>query len=152
MRETQETQEINPCIGKIPWSREWQATPVFLPEKFHEHNSLAGFSAWGHKEQDTTEQLSTVQHTKREQQSYSSQKTETLHKMHRSCNYDLTKVEIFPKYKNERHLCHSLSHQISISKKRAKGYFKTFFCNFSLINIISYIFFKKCFKASRATH
>ena len=31
-------------------------------------------------------------------------------------------------------------------KKKAKGYFKTFFCNFSLINIISYIFLKSVLK------
>ena len=23
--------EINPCVGKIPWSRKWQLTPVYLP-------------------------------------------------------------------------------------------------------------------------
>ena len=25
---------------KIPWRREWQTTPVFLPGKFHGHRSL----------------------------------------------------------------------------------------------------------------
>ena len=25
---------FNPCVGKIPWSRKWQPTPVFLPGKF----------------------------------------------------------------------------------------------------------------------
>ena len=34
-------------------------TPVFLPGKFHRQWSLAGNSSWGHKESDTTEQLST---------------------------------------------------------------------------------------------
>jgi len=28
----------------IPWSRKWQPTPVFLPGKFHEQKSLAGYS------------------------------------------------------------------------------------------------------------
>ena len=32
-------------------------TPVFLPEEFHEHRSLAVCSPWGHKESDKTEQL-----------------------------------------------------------------------------------------------
>ena len=27
---------FNPWVGKIPWSRKWQPTPVFLPEKSHE--------------------------------------------------------------------------------------------------------------------
>ena len=26
---------FEPCDGKIPWSRKWQPTPVFLPGKFH---------------------------------------------------------------------------------------------------------------------
>ena len=26
---------FNPCIGNIPWRREWQPTPVFLPGKSH---------------------------------------------------------------------------------------------------------------------
>ena len=39
----------------IPWSRKWQPTPVFLPGKFHEQRSLAGYSPRGHKAPDTTE-------------------------------------------------------------------------------------------------
>ena len=31
--------------------------PVFLPGEFHGQRSLAGYSPWGHKELDTTEQL-----------------------------------------------------------------------------------------------
>jgi len=26
---------FNPWIGKIPWRRKWQPTPVFLPGKSH---------------------------------------------------------------------------------------------------------------------
>ena len=33
------------------------ATPVFLPGESHGQRSLAGYSPWGHKETDTTEQL-----------------------------------------------------------------------------------------------
>jgi len=40
--------------GKIPWRRKWQPTPVFLPRKFQGQRSLAGYSAWGYKESDTT--------------------------------------------------------------------------------------------------
>ena len=32
-----------------------QATPVFLPRESHGQRSLAGYSPWGHKEQDMTE-------------------------------------------------------------------------------------------------
>ena len=41
-------------VGKIPWRREWQPTPVFLPEEFHGQRRLAGYSPWGHKELDMT--------------------------------------------------------------------------------------------------
>ena len=40
-----------------PWRREWQPTPVFLAGEFHGQGSLAGYSPWGHKQSDRTEQL-----------------------------------------------------------------------------------------------
>ena len=44
-------------VEKIPWRREWQPIPVFLPGEFHRQRSLVGCSPWGLKESDTTEQL-----------------------------------------------------------------------------------------------
>ena len=46
---------FNPWVGKIPWRRERLPTPVFWPGEFHEL-----YSPWGHKESDTTEQLSHI--------------------------------------------------------------------------------------------
>ena len=37
--------------------RKWQPTPVLLPGKFHGQRSLVGYSPWGCKESDSTEQL-----------------------------------------------------------------------------------------------
>ena len=48
--------EFDPCIGKIPWNRKWQPTSVILPGEFHEQRSQAGYSPWGGKELDMTEQ------------------------------------------------------------------------------------------------
>ena len=48
----QETQ-----VGKIPWRREWQLTPVFLLGESHGQRSLTGYSPWGREKPDTTEQL-----------------------------------------------------------------------------------------------
>ena len=48
---------FSPWVGKIPWSRAWQPTPVFLPGEFHGQRSLAGYSPWSCKELDLTEQL-----------------------------------------------------------------------------------------------
>ena len=45
----------DPWVGEIPWRREWQPTPVFLPGKSHGQRSLEGYSPWGRKELDTTE-------------------------------------------------------------------------------------------------
>ena len=36
-------------VGKIPWRRKWQLTPVFLPGKSHGQRSLVGYSPWGYK-------------------------------------------------------------------------------------------------------
>ena len=44
-------------VGKIPWRKKWQPTPVLLPGKSHGQRSLVGYSSWGHKESDTTEKL-----------------------------------------------------------------------------------------------
>ena len=35
-----------PWVGKIPWRRKWQSTPVFLPEKSYGQRSLVGYSPW----------------------------------------------------------------------------------------------------------
>ena len=35
-------------VGKIPWRREWQPTPVFLPGESH-GQSESGYSPWSHK-------------------------------------------------------------------------------------------------------
>ena len=48
---------FSPWVRKIPWRREWQPTPVFLPGEFHGQRILAGYSLWGGKELDPTEQL-----------------------------------------------------------------------------------------------
>ena len=46
----------DPWVGKIPWSRNQQPTPVLLPGKFHGQRNLAGATVQGgHKELDTTE-------------------------------------------------------------------------------------------------
>ena len=39
-------------VEKIPCSRKWQPTSVFLPEKSHGQRSLAGYSPWDLKESD----------------------------------------------------------------------------------------------------
>ena len=46
---------FDPWMGKIPWRRQWQPTPVFLPGKFHGQRCLVDCSPWSHKESDTTE-------------------------------------------------------------------------------------------------
>ena len=39
-----------PGLGRLPWRRKWQPTPVFLPEKSHGQKGLVGCSPWDHKE------------------------------------------------------------------------------------------------------
>ena len=50
--------DLHSCwVGKILWSRKWPLTPVFLSGESHRQRSLLGYSPWGCKEWDTTEQL-----------------------------------------------------------------------------------------------
>ena len=49
---------FDPCVGKIPWRRKWQPTPVLLPGKSHGQRSMVGYHPWGRRKSDTTEQLS----------------------------------------------------------------------------------------------
>ena len=51
---------FHPWVGKTPWRREWQLTPVFLPGESHGQRSLAGYSPCGCKSQS---QLSTHTYT-----------------------------------------------------------------------------------------
>ena len=54
----QET-KIDPWVGKMPWRREWQPTPVFLPGESHGQRNLASYSRRGLKESDTIEAANT---------------------------------------------------------------------------------------------
>ena len=52
---------FDPWVGKIPWRKAWQLTPVFLPGEPQGQRSLSGYSPWGHKGLDMTERLSIAQ-------------------------------------------------------------------------------------------
>ena len=53
------THSFDPHVRKIPWTRNQQPAPIFLPREFHEQRSLEGYSLWGGKESDIPELLST---------------------------------------------------------------------------------------------
>ena len=40
---------FNPWVGKVPWRRAGQPTPVFLPVEFNRQMSLVGYSPWGRR-------------------------------------------------------------------------------------------------------
>ena len=46
---------FSPWVGKIPWRRAWQPTPLFLPGESHGQRSLAGYGPQTPKEWDMTE-------------------------------------------------------------------------------------------------
>ena len=50
-----------PGFGTSPGEENWLSTLVLWPGEFHEQRSLGGYNPWGHKEWDTTEQLSLSQ-------------------------------------------------------------------------------------------
>ena len=51
---------FDPWVGKIPWRRAWQPTPVFLPGESHGQRTLAGYSLWDHEESTQLKWLSTL--------------------------------------------------------------------------------------------
>ena len=40
---------FDPQVGKIPWRRKWQCTPVFLPGESHGQRILVGYSPLGRR-------------------------------------------------------------------------------------------------------
>ena len=46
---------FNSWVGKIPWRREWQPTPVFLLGESYGQRNLVGYSPYGHKQSNMTE-------------------------------------------------------------------------------------------------
>ena len=48
---------FDPWVGKIPWRRKQQTTPVLLPGKSHGRRSLVAYSPWGCKESAMTERI-----------------------------------------------------------------------------------------------
>ena len=46
---------FDPWVGKIPWRRTQQPTPVSLPGESPGQSSLLGYSPWDGQESDTTE-------------------------------------------------------------------------------------------------
>ena len=50
---------FDPKVGKIPFKRKWQPTPVLLPGKFHGQGSLVRYSPCGCKEIDMIEYAGT---------------------------------------------------------------------------------------------
>ena len=47
MQETCGRLGFHPWVGKIPWRRAWQPTPVFLPEKYHGQEEPGGLQSMG---------------------------------------------------------------------------------------------------------
>ena len=42
---------LSSWVGKIPWRRKWQPTPVFLPGESPRQRSPVGYGPWGRKSQ-----------------------------------------------------------------------------------------------------
>ena len=50
---------FDPWVGKNPWRRKWQPTPVFFLGKSHGQRNLPGYSLSGRKESDVTDHART---------------------------------------------------------------------------------------------
>ena len=94
---------------KIPWKREHQPTPVFLPGKSYRERSLAGCSPWGCKKSDTTDRLILGVYLKQDflvansEYSQSTKYTPFLLKLgshQEGYQFSLSKIETLRKYVN----------------------------------------------------
>ena len=47
---------FNPWVREIHWRRAWQPTAEFLPGELHGQGSMMGYSPWGRKEMDMTDE------------------------------------------------------------------------------------------------
>ena len=65
-------------MGKIPWRKKWQPTPVFLPGKSHGQRSLAGYSPWGCRVGHDLATEDTSLHTSSEEGGMSSRREDTF--------------------------------------------------------------------------
>ena len=52
-----------PWVGKIPWRRKWQPTPVFLPGESHGQRSLVDYSPQGCKDRTRLSDQTTTTNT-----------------------------------------------------------------------------------------
>ena len=55
---SEDTTDLSSILGsgRYFWRRKWQSMLVFLPGKSHGPRNLEGYSLWGYKESDPTEQ------------------------------------------------------------------------------------------------
>ena len=51
---------FDPWVRKVLWSRKWHPAPIFLPGESHGQRSLVGYSPWGHKESEMTENTHSI--------------------------------------------------------------------------------------------
>ena len=58
---------FNPRVGKIPWRRAWQPTPVFLPGESHWQRSPEGYSPCGHSVRHDWSDLAYTVHIRQSQ-------------------------------------------------------------------------------------
>ena len=110
---------FDPCIRKIPWSRKWQCTIVFLPGKFHRQRSLAGYSPRGHK---------SIWYDSATEQPYTGKRDYFLHlkdrgtqNIGRSLSRRLLQIQNVPNERTcwvwETQLCYSYCHLIILFKQ-----------------------------------
>ena len=91
---------FDPCVGKMPWRRKQQPTPVFLPGKLHRQSSLACYSSWGRKR---------VRHYSATKQNKNYKQTNTNFGIRKLCRLHLRSLgKISLKTNTASTLCHYL--------------------------------------------
>ena len=118
--------EFDLSVRKIPWRREWQPTPVFLPGESHGQRSLAGYTPCGPKELDMTGDLAHSQSAHSQQKHFLGGEQWVLSgkdsKEHNTLNASWSLHSIKGWYESEKLLGGSLAPQVCLELERPTFY------------------------------
>ena len=67
--------QFDSWVGKIPWRRAWQPTPIFMFRESHGQRSLEGYSPWNHR---VGQDWSDLAHARAHQSGYKGKPTSPL--------------------------------------------------------------------------
>ena len=94
---------FDPWVGKIPWRRAWQPTPVFLLGESPCTEEPGRLQSWGYKESHTTERLITARHIHRV-------RVKSVHSLQAVFNFPFISLPQYPLLSRDVYKMHRVKH------------------------------------------